>query len=53
MEVVVVLPCVPQTAMQLGYMREIAPNNFERSNVGMPDAFAATSSGLSASSAAV
>ena len=48
-----VLPCVPQTPMQLGYMREIAPNSLARSKVGTPISFAAQSSGLSSSRAAV
>ena len=51
--VVVVFPCVPETATELGYRRVTMPSMTDRSTVGMPFSRAATSSGLSAFTAAV
>ena len=53
MPVVVVLPCVPETAMGFANFFVKRPSITERSNVGIPFARAATSSGLSCFAAAV
>ena len=51
--VVVVLPCVPETAMEFLYRQVTIPSITERSTTGMPRSSAATSSGLSCLTAAV
>ena len=47
MAVVVVLPCVPETATVFLKRRVTMPSITERSTAGMPSSRAATSSGLS------
>ena len=53
MPVVVVLPCVPETAMEFENFFVSRPSTTERSSVGTPFSRAATSSGLSCFAAAV
>ena len=53
MDVVVVLPWVPETATSRGYLAVSIPSITERSRVGTPFSLAAASSGLSALHAAV
>ena len=51
--VVVVLPCVPETATERGYRFVTSPSMTDRSMAGMPFSRAATSSGLSLGTAAL